>query len=59
MAYKALSAIEEANPPKVTIRFEGRNKARAPVRSNGSCEFDRDWSHITSFTLDGRRSQIF
>ncbi|PBC01708.1 hypothetical protein [Mesorhizobium sp. WSM3860] len=59
-AYKAVSAIEQADPPKVTIAFEMRNKAvSAPVRTNGSCEFDRDWRHITSFTLDGRRSQIF
>ncbi|PBC02658.1 hypothetical protein CK220_19495 [Mesorhizobium sp. WSM3860] len=58
MAYKALSAIEEVNPPKVTIEFEMRNKAHAPIRTTGSCEFDRNWGRIISFTLDGRRSQI-
>ena len=58
MAYKALGAIEQVNPPKVTIEFEMRNKAHAPIRTNGSCEFDRGWVHITSFTLDGQRTQI-
>ncbi|MET3597183.1 MULTISPECIES: hypothetical protein [Mesorhizobium] len=56
--YKALSAIEQADPPKVTIEFEMRNKAHAPSRSTGSCEFDRDRRHITFFTLEGLRSQI-
>ncbi|WP_292345518.1 hypothetical protein, partial [Mesorhizobium sp.] len=56
--YKALSAMKQVDPPKVTIKFEMRNKAHAPSRSTGSCEFDRDRRHITFFTLDGRRSQI-
>nr|WIE92046.1 hypothetical protein P9270_002220 [Mesorhizobium sp. WSM4875] len=58
-AYKALSAIDQVNPPKVIVEFEMRNAAHAPARSQGSCDFDREWRHITSFTLDGRRSQIF
>ncbi|RRH92835.1 hypothetical protein EH240_31000 [Mesorhizobium tamadayense] len=58
MAYKPLGAVEQANPPKVTIEFEMRNKAHALGRSIGSCEFDRDRRQITFFTLDGRRSQI-
>ncbi|TIV73441.1 MAG: hypothetical protein E5V89_00275 [Mesorhizobium sp.] len=57
-AYKAIGAIEQVDPTKVTIDFEMRNKAHAPGRSIGSCEFDRDRRHITFFTLDGRRSQI-
>ncbi|RWA77143.1 hypothetical protein [Mesorhizobium sp.] len=57
-AYKALSAIEQVDPPKVTIEFEIRNKAHAPGRTTGSCEFDRDRRHITFFTFHGLRSQI-
>ncbi|RUU05710.1 hypothetical protein EOD23_14960 [Mesorhizobium sp. USDA-HM6] len=58
MAYSPLSAIEQADPPKVTIEFETRNKAHAATRPIGSCEFNRDRRHIIFFTLNGLRSQI-
>ncbi|MDX8449941.1 hypothetical protein [Mesorhizobium captivum] len=58
MVYRPLSAIEQADPPKVTIEFEMRNKAHSLSRTIGSCEFDRDRRHIAFFTLNGLRSQI-
>ncbi|WP_192245311.1 hypothetical protein [Mesorhizobium silamurunense] len=58
LTYRRLSATERSDPPKVTIEFETRNKAHAPGRTTGSCEFDRDRRHITFFTLHGLRSQI-
>ena len=58
LKYSLIDASQVGDPPTVTIEFETRNKLRAPGRSIGSCEFDRDRRHINFFGLDGQRAQI-
>ncbi|TIR18282.1 MAG: hypothetical protein E5X34_22135 [Mesorhizobium sp.] len=56
--YRLTKVTEHGDPPTVTIEFDTRNKLRAPGRSIGSCEFDRDRRHISFYMFDGQRSQI-
>lgn len=56
LTYIRVNATEQDNPLKVTIEFETRNKAHAPGRSIGSCEFEQDRRHISFLTVDGWRS---
>ncbi|PBC11801.1 hypothetical protein [Mesorhizobium sp. WSM3859] len=58
LKYRLIKSTQHGDPPSVTIEFETRNKLRAPGRSIGTCEFDRDRRHISFYTFDGQRSQI-